>query len=63
MLLLAGGSFFRVIGIKKWGHELMREAIAAIAKYYNEDKITIGAQLYQKNSMKAMVLCKAVRCT
>jgi ElaA protein len=33
---------------KKWGHELMREAIAAIAKYYNEDKITIGAQLYLK---------------
>jgi ElaA protein len=26
----------------------MREAIAAIAKYYNEDKITIGAQLYLK---------------
>jgi ElaA protein len=33
---------------KKWGHELMREAIAAIAKHYKEDKITIGAQLYLK---------------
>jgi ElaA protein len=33
---------------KKWGHELMREAIAAIAQHYNEIKITIGAQLYLK---------------
>ena len=33
---------------RKWGHDLMREAIAAIATHYNENKITIGAQLYLK---------------
>lgn len=33
---------------RKWGHELMREGIAAIAKHYGETKITIGAQLYLK---------------
>lgn len=33
---------------RKWGHDLMREAIAAIAKHYDEVKITIGAQLYLK---------------
>jgi ElaA protein len=31
---------------KKWGHDLMREAIAGIASQYNETAITIGAQLY-----------------
>jgi ElaA protein len=33
---------------RKWGHDLMREAIAGIAKHYGESKITIGAQLYLK---------------
>lgn len=33
---------------RKWGHDLMREAIAGIAQYYGESKITIGAQLYLK---------------
>ena len=31
---------------KKWGHDLMREAIAGIEKYLGENKITISAQLY-----------------
>lgn len=34
---------------KKWGHDLMQEAIAGIANQYNETAITIGAQLYLKN--------------
>lgn len=33
---------------KKWGHELMRQSIAAIESEFNETKITIGAQLYLK---------------
>lgn len=33
---------------RKWGHDLMREAIAGIALHYGESKITIGAQLYLK---------------
>lgn len=33
---------------KKWGHDLMREAITAVAVHYNETAITIGAQLYLK---------------
>ena len=33
---------------RKWGHDLMREAIAGIAQHYGESKITIGAQLYLK---------------
>lgn len=33
---------------KKWGHELMREAIAKIQLHFGESKITIGAQLYLK---------------
>lgn len=31
---------------RKWGHDLMREAIAEIKQHFNESKITIGAQLY-----------------
>ncbi len=31
---------------KKWGHDLMREAIAAIENYFKQTKITISAQLY-----------------
>ncbi|MGO4820007.1 MULTISPECIES: GNAT family N-acetyltransferase [unclassified Flavobacterium] len=33
---------------RKWGHDLMREAIAGIAYHYNVKEITIGAQLYLK---------------
>jgi ElaA protein len=33
---------------KKWGHDLMREAIAGIKTHFGESKITIGAQLYLK---------------
>ena len=33
---------------KKWGHELMREAIAGVKSNFGKDKITIGAQLYLK---------------
>jgi ElaA protein len=33
---------------KKFGHELMKQAIAGIATYFNESKITISAQLYLK---------------
>jgi ElaA protein len=33
---------------RKWGHDLMRESIACIAKHFGESQITIGAQLYLK---------------
>jgi len=33
---------------KKWGHDLMREAIAAIAAHFETTRITISAQLYLK---------------
>jgi ElaA protein len=33
---------------RKWGHDLMREAIAGIKNHFSESKITIGAQLYLK---------------
>lgn len=33
---------------KKWGHDLMKEAIAGISLYFGESAITIGAQLYLK---------------
>jgi ElaA protein len=33
---------------RKWGHDLMREAIAGIKQHFNQSKITIGAQLYLK---------------
>lgn len=33
---------------RKWGHDLMREAIAGIKLHFDESKITIGAQLYLK---------------
>ncbi|WP_413999776.1 GNAT family N-acetyltransferase [Flavobacterium sp. W1B] len=33
---------------RKWGHDLMREAIAAVAHHFGENNITIGAQLYLK---------------
>ena len=31
---------------KKWGHELMREAISGIENHFGETKITISAQMY-----------------
>lgn len=31
---------------RKWGHDLMREAIAGIEAHFNTKKITISAQLY-----------------
>jgi len=33
---------------RKWGHNLMREAIAGIKFHFGESQITIGAQLYLK---------------
>lgn len=33
---------------RKWGHNLMLEAIAGIKSSFDKDKITIGAQLYLK---------------
>lgn len=33
---------------RKWGNDLMREAIHGIKCHFNEIKITIGAQLYLK---------------
>jgi len=33
---------------RKWGHDLMREAIAGILLHFGENQITIGAQLYLK---------------
>ena len=33
---------------RKWGHELMQQAIAGVLKHFGESKITIGAQLYLK---------------
>lgn len=31
---------------KKWGHELMREAISGVATHFGQTKITISAQQY-----------------
>jgi ElaA protein len=39
---------------KKWGHELMREAIAGIKNHFGQTKITIGAQLYLKNFYESL---------
>jgi ElaA protein len=33
---------------RKWGHELMRQAIEGVLHHYGETEITIGAQLYLK---------------
>lgn len=33
---------------RKWGHDLMREAIAGVLIHFGESQITIGAQLYLK---------------
>lgn len=34
---------------KKWGHDLIVLAIETISSHFNENKITISAQLYLKN--------------
>jgi ElaA protein len=39
---------------KKWGQELMREAIAGIASHFGETQITIGAQLYLKKFYESL---------
>lgn len=31
---------------RKWGHELMQQAVAGIKEHFSETKITISAQLY-----------------
>jgi ElaA protein len=31
---------------KKWGNDLMTQAIAGVSSHFNQTKITIGAQLY-----------------
>src|SRR6476620_12510612 len=33
---------------RKWGHDLMVEAIAGIRKHFNVNRVTISAQLYLK---------------
>lgn len=33
---------------KKWGHDLIREAISAVSNEFKEQQITISAQLYLK---------------
>lgn len=33
---------------RKWGHDLMQNAIAGILEHFGESQITIGAQLYLK---------------
>ena len=33
---------------RKWGHELMNNAISGIESYFNQTQITISAQLYLK---------------
>lgn len=33
---------------RKWGHELMQQAITGVQLHFGEHKITIGAQLYLK---------------
>lgn len=33
---------------RKWGHDLMKEAIAGISEHFGTSKITISAQLYLK---------------
>lgn len=33
---------------KKWGHDLMKEAIVGISEHFGESEITISAQLYLK---------------
>ena len=39
---------------KKWGKELMLQSISAIKKYFGENQITIGAQLYLKKFYESL---------
>jgi ElaA protein len=39
---------------RKWGYELMKEAIAGILEHYDESKITIGGQLYLKKFYESL---------
>ncbi|PVX45751.1 ElaA protein [Flavobacterium sp. 103] len=39
---------------RKWGQELMKEAIAGILEYFGESQITIGAQLYLKKFYESL---------
>lgn len=39
---------------KKWGQELMREAIAGIELHFGQKKITIGGQLYLKKFYESL---------
>ena len=39
---------------KKWGQELMREAIAEIELHFGQKKITIGGQLYLKKFYESL---------
>ncbi|RZJ30412.1 MAG: GNAT family N-acetyltransferase [Flavobacterium sp.] len=38
---------------RKWGHDLMREAILAVVQYFQEENITISAQLYLQKFYEA----------
>jgi ElaA protein len=39
---------------RKWGVELMKEAIAGILEHFGESQITIGAQLYLKKFYESL---------
>ncbi|MCZ8196574.1 MAG: GNAT family N-acetyltransferase [Flavobacterium sp.] len=43
---------------KKWGFDLMQQAINAIETHYNETKITISAQLYLQRFYESMGFVK-----
>jgi ElaA protein len=48
---------------KNGGHDLMHvRPLCHCQLVLNETKITIGGQLYLKNSMKVTALCKQVKC-
>ena len=44
---------------KKWGHDLMREAIAGITEYFGTSQITISAQLYLQKFYESHGFVKA----
>ena len=43
---------------KKWGYDLMQQAIKAIQENYNETKITISAQLYLQKFYESLGFVK-----
>jgi len=43
---------------KKWGFDLIKQAILAIEKYYNETEITISAQLYLQKFYESLGFVK-----